>query len=443
MIESKENKKIPKTEETIKTEETKKWHRTEIEEITQDNIAEIVFFNANEIIERYKIRDGESKNELNAMHYLKDLFMLQMIMPGNKKVGRNYVNDFFFFNIMEVNEGFAQGRLNVNEMHKYMIKYSKKYKYAFNLNNLKKCYVDSKDEMGCTCFPIARDKVAEVRFPRVYLDKEYVLDKIADYTTMLIKKYWKAMKGKEKVRGEKENEEHENMLVELHRDICVCQVLYEIFIKEFFAEEWELNNEYNRISEEAGMWMEKICSGNLIGEEAEEFVRWKKRTRLQADWFWLIRMLYKHERMYFAVAQCMAFIGILNVEMSLPLKVEKKIKSKNDCFDVLIFSNMGNKTKKVELKMAKEILEKSPLFDAGKLDENHPTVKKIFAFLEQSGETRKRSGKEALEKLAWEISYPIMDRSGMVMKLDIQEIDYKKVKWKIEEAGKNTTVQEG
>ena len=366
-----------------------------------------------------------------------------MVMPGNKKVGRNYVNDFFFFNIMEVNEGLAENRLNVNEMHKYMIKYSNQYKYNINVNTMKKCYEDSKEEMGITFFPIARDKMAQVIFPRVYLDKEYVLDKIADYTVLLIKKYWKAIKRKEKGHGEKECEKYENMIMDLHRDICVCLVLYEIFIKEFNAQERALHNEYNRVSVEAGMWMEKICSGNLIGEEAEEFVRWQKRACLQKDCFWLIQMLQKHERMYFAVTQCMAFIGILNVEMSLPIKAERKIKSKDDCFDALIYADMGNKTKKEEVKIAKETLVKSPLFGKDKLDQNHSTVKNILIFLEQISETRNGTGKYALEKMAREISDPIMDRLGAVMKLDIRETDYKNLKWKIEKTEKNATVQEG
>ena len=72
----KEPKEIEKNEENVKNEaipekkegKTKELIFVEIEEVTQDNIAEVVFFTVNEIIEQYKVTGKDNKNELNTMH---------------------------------------------------------------------------------------------------------------------------------------------------------------------------------------------------------------------------------------------------------------------------------------------------------------------------------------------------------------------------------------
>lgn len=259
---------------------------------------------------------------------------------------------------------------------------------------------------------------------------------------MLIRKYWLAVKAKKGNQSEELRKINEDTIMDLYRDLCVCLVLYEIFIREFFEEEWELENEYMGFLAQAGEWLERICLGNMSQDEAWEFARWQEEAGEQLECYHIIRILERHERICLAIIQCVAFIALLNVEDYFRINPKKKITSLKNTYKNLIFKENGLKSKSKVAKDFTDMLENSVLFDDEQLDEEHPTVKNIFAFLDRISQARSVAYMEELDKLAWAVVAPVFDREGLLMKLDIKKRNFEKMKWDIGKAEQRMSVSE-
>ena len=222
-----------------------------------------------------------------------------------------HINNFFFFNVLGINENFAARRLSVNELPLYLLGYREKCHYALHLDNLRKCAMESGNTQGEVTVYLSDKKTETLEFDRVILDKEYVLDEIADYLTGLIREYWRAVKRKEGIQDEKV-QKIDNEIMELYRDVCVCLALYEIFIKEFQEEEWGLYLKYQRFLGEVSECL--VRANTEEKEEVEEVLKWIEKLHKKREHYRLIEKMEQHERMYLAVTQCVAFIELLNME---------------------------------------------------------------------------------------------------------------------------------
>ena len=70
------------------------------------DIAAVIYLTLDEIIERYKVK-GETTKKKYAMKHMTDLFVTQLVIPARKKISINYINHFFFFDVLGINENFA------------------------------------------------------------------------------------------------------------------------------------------------------------------------------------------------------------------------------------------------------------------------------------------------------------------------------------------------
>lgn len=411
------------------------------------DIAARTYFTLDKIIDNYKVKDGGEKNK-RAMRYMKDLFTVQLVIPVRKKISKNYVNNFFFFNILGISENFAKRRLSVNELVSYLLKYREKCNYAINLDNLINCYSEEDDEyddyepievkiftgnivISSEEIPKESEDIALLEdetlyIERVGLDKEYVLTKIVYYLIKTIRMYWKEVK-KKKGKREEELKEINDKIMELYKDMYVCLVIYEIFIREFSEYNLSLEIEYQYFLERVFEWFERVCAENKEQYEIEELI--KQRESLIEEWeqHHVYESLLMHERMYLAVTQCVAFIELLNIEGSYGLKRKRKIEVTKNMYKDMLFKSNGNSTLTKAVKEFADILEQAKIFDDSQLGMDHPTVKNILKFLDYIGDERQQPRVNELVKLAKEIAFPIYDRYGLIMYLDMDEREFEKL----------------
>ena len=270
--------------------------------------AAIVYLTLNEIIERYKIREdsdkaGKDKKNLRAMHHMKDLFTGKLVVPVRARISRDYINHFMFFDVLGVHEGFAKQKLHTRELQDYLFGYRKKCNYAINLDGLRNCFLEEGEELweACLTLPgkIAIDDVCEpkadekgkkkkrwmyttetLEYAPVVLDKDYVLEAIAECLLKNIRNYWKKASTED---DEEDVNDRNEAIQEYYRDICVSLALYEIFLTEFYKEEEDQYWEFQEHLQEVGECFELLFGKNQELSEADKEALNKRIEKIAED----------------------------------------------------------------------------------------------------------------------------------------------------------------
>ena len=275
------------------------------------DVAAVTYLTLNEIIERYKVYEKtKKKKNKRAMHYIDGLFSNQLVIPVRKKISRDYINHFFFFDILEINGNFAQRRLSSNELMYHLLGYRDKCNYALNLQNLRKCYLDEGDDAASVTviFPEKRDDdhtiaQEELEYCPVLINQEFVLDCIFKHLMKILRKYWITVQQKETEKrkdsiNKTQIEKLDDKINQYYRDLYVCLILYEIFLRTFFEEEPGLFIGYQEFLNEVEKCYICLKSKDISEKERCEIKKRVEEIAKKQEQHHLMMLLEKQKQFY-------------------------------------------------------------------------------------------------------------------------------------------------
>ena len=127
------------------------------------------------------------------MKHLNGIYTSELIIPVRKKTAFDYIRNFFFFEILEIHENFIGQKISSRILSTYIFDTKRGLKGSFNFNCLLQCFAGwMPDGETKVSVHLKDDTTFDDTFDFVYLDMEYVLDKVAANLLKYMRLYWKA-----------------------------------------------------------------------------------------------------------------------------------------------------------------------------------------------------------------------------------------------------------
>ena len=318
-----------------------------------------------EIVEKYQ-KKNESAN-VGAMKHVKGSYAAEMIVPVRKKTGYQYISRYFFYEILGIHENFIKDHVNSKELPTYILGKVGSTNYRYVFDKLEKCYHSDSEYKEVPLTVLVKEKkknndggdrqgekVSEERkcweeeltYTIVNLNRTYILELISQALIKSMREFWQSVKHPEKAKNGKQK-------TDIYRDLHVCLVVYEIFLREFSKQMEEQYEEYTRLLEQMQESLDELNSQELTGEMAENIFTYY--SSIDTDRYSEVEEVNRHIVFYTAVLKSVVMIELINLQNFLENDKKFFVVVKRDFNVEFLFEKNGNN--KIETKV-KAVIKK-------------------------------------------------------------------------------------